>query len=174
MNSPSWDLFIIIFLAIATGYGFILQKEKAAATLISTYIALAVTSVWGEAVYNILSGNTILFNQVWFQSHLSIFTVKAIMFGAFIVLLSLKGEYLSSRTGTVGSTILLFLYSFLNAGLIVATIISFMDEAARTNLLLQSQAAEMIFKYQNYWIALPAIILIVAGFRKKSNSQSEQ
>jgi len=89
-------------------------------------------------------------------------------------LLSLKGEYLSSRTGTVGSTILLFLYSFLNAGLIVATIISFMDEAARTNLLLQSQAAEMIFKYQNYWIALPAIILIVAGFRKKSNSQSEQ
>jgi len=174
MSSPSWNLFIIIFLAIATGYGFILQKEKAAATLISTYIALAVTSVWGESVYNLLSGNTILFNQVWLRANLNPFTVKVIIFGLFIVLLSLKGEYLSTRTGTIGSVFVLFLYSFLNAGLIVAAIISFMNEAARQSLLNQSQVANLIFKYYSWWIVLPAITLIVAGFKKRSYSQQQE
>jgi len=174
VNSPSWDLFIIIFLAVATGYGFILQKEKAAATLISTYIALVVTSVWGDSVYNLLVGKTVLFNQVWFSSHLNPFSVKIIIFGLLIVLLSLKGEYISSRTGTIGSAVLLFLFSFLNAGLIISSIISFMDEVSRTTLLTQSHVAALIFKYNSWWIALPAIILIVAGFRKKTQTQTEQ
>ena len=174
MNSPSWDLFIIIFLAIATGYGFILQKEKAAATLISTYIALVVTTVWGQAVYDILSGNTVLFNQVWFSANLNPFTVKVIIFGVFIVLLSLKGEYISTRTGAMGSTIVLFLYSFLNAGLIVSSIIFFMEESARESLMMQSHVAELIFKYNSWWIVLPAIVLIVAGFKKRSYTQQSE
>jgi len=173
LNSPSWDLFIIIFLAIATGYGFILQKEKAAATLISTYIALAVTSIWGQSVYEILSGKTILFNQVWLAGHINPFTVKVLIFAAFIVLLSLKGEYISTRTGAVGSTIVLFLYSFLTAGLILSSIFSFMDDVSRQILLSQSHLADLIYKYNNWWVVLPAIVLIVAGFKKKSYSREQ-
>ncbi len=168
MNSPSWDLFIIIFLAIATGYGFILQKEKAAATLISTYIALVVTTVWGQTVFDILS------KQDWFSTNINPFTIKVAIFGLFIVLLSLKGEYISTRAGAVGSTIVLFLYSFLNAGLIISSVIYFMDDIARESLLSQSHVADLIFKFNNWWIALPAIILIVAGFRKRSYTQQPE
>jgi len=174
LSSPSWDLFIIIFIIIATGYGFILQKEKAAATLISTYIALAVTTIWGDAVYEILSGKQILFNSVWLAGHLNPFTVKVVIFVAFIVLLSLKGEYISTKTGAVGSVIVLFLYSFLTAGLIISSIFSFMDETTRQILLNSSHIADLIYKYHNWWVALPAIVLIIAGFRKKSYSRESE
>jgi hypothetical protein len=173
LGSPSWNLFIIIFLAIATGYGFILQKEKAAATLISTYIALAVTSIWGEAVYNILSGKQIMFNSVWLAGHVNPFTVKVVIFGLFIVLLSLKGEYISTKAGAVGSTIFLFLFSFLTSTLILSSIFSFMDPASRNLILSQSSLGNLIFKYNSWWVALPAIVIIIAGFKKKSSNREQ-
>jgi len=173
LGSPSWDLFIIIFLIIATGYGFVLQKEKATATLLSTYVALVVTTVWGESVYKIISGNAILANQAILKGNINPFTVKVFVFALFIVLLSLKGEYLSSKTGAISSTIILFLYSFLNAGLIITSIISFMDDSSRMLLLGQSNVAAMIYQYHNWWIVLPAIIIIIAGFKKRSYQQPE-
>ena len=174
MGSPSWNLVIIIMLVLITGYGFILQKEKAAATLISTYVALVVTTFWGQKVYDILSGNTILFNQVWFRANLNPFTVKILLFASFIVLLSLKGEYISSRLGTIGSAFLLFLYSFLNAALIVSSIMSFMDDSTRMNLISNSNMANLLYRYHDWWIILPAIVLIVAGFKKRTYAQDER
>lgn len=171
MSTPSWDLFIVIFFAVITGYGFILQKEKTAATLISTYVALVVTTVWGQTIFDLLTGNTVLFNQVWFRTNANPFVIKTIIFSLFIVLLALKAEYISTRAGAVGSSIVLFLYSFLNAGLIISVVISFMDEVSRDLLVSQSHIADLIFKYHEWWIILPAIVLIIAGFKRKSPYQ---
>lgn len=171
MSAPSWDLFIVIFFAVITGYGFILQKEKTAATLLATYVALVITTVWGQTIFDLLSGNTVLFNQVWFRTNANPFVIKTVIFGLFIVLLSLKAEYISTRAGVVGSSIVLFLYSFLNAGLIISSVISFMDSASRDLLLSQSNVANLVYHYLEWWIILPAVVLIVAGFKRRSPYQ---
>ena len=113
-------------------------------------------------------------NILDFSANINPFTVKIAIFGLLIVLLSLKGEYISTRAGTVSSAVVLFLYSFLNAGLVVSSTIYFMDDVARESLLSQSHIADLIFKFNNWWIALPAIVLIVAGFKKRSYTQQPE
>jgi len=168
----TWDLFITMFFIVTFGYGFILQRERATATLVSSYIALAVTTAWGDVIYGLLSGNTTLFDQIWFKSNFTPFTTKCAIFGIFFVLLSLRGEYTSTNQGAKTSTILLLVYSFLNAGLIVSSVLHFLDPASIAQILVHSPIATFVENYQVSWIVLPAIIMIVAGFVKPAPQSS--
>jgi len=163
---PTWDLFITLFFIVGMGYGVILQREKILATLISTYIALAVATTWGDKVFEFFNGNSVLFNQFWIRSNMSEFSIKALLFGLLIVLLTLKGDFSVSIGKAEGmiSTLFVFIYSFLNTGLIVESIINFLPQTAKMAIISQSNIASLVMSYDIAWVVLPALLMIVGGF----------
>lgn len=163
---PTWDLFITLFFVIGVGYGVILQREKILATLISTYIALAVATVWGDKVFEFFNGNSILFNQFWIRSNMSEFSIKALLFGVLIVLLTLKGDFSVNMGKSEGmvSTVFVFIYSFLTTGLIVESVISFLPQTAMMAIINQSNVAALVMNYDIAWVVVPALLMIIGGF----------
>lgn len=163
---PTWDLFITLFFVVVVGYGVILQREKIIATLVSTYVALAVATVWGDTVYNFFHGNAILFNQFWIRSNLSEFSIKALLFAIVIVLLTVKGDFAVTMGKAEGlmSSVFVFLYSFFNAGLIASSVLNFLPAASKASIVAQSHLAQSIVHYEVAWIVIPAILMIIGGF----------
>jgi len=163
---PTWDLFITLFFIVGMGYGVILQREKILATLISTYIALAVATAWGDKVFEFFNGNSILFNQFWIRSNMSEFSIKALLFGLLIVLLTLKGDFSVSIAKAEGmvSTVFVFIYSFLNTGLIVESIINFLPQTAKMAIINQSNIAALVMSYDIAWVVIPALLMVLGGF----------
>lgn len=163
---PTWDLFITLFFVVGVGYGVILQREKILATLISTYVALSVATVWGDKVFEFFNGNSILFNQFWIRSNMSEFSIKALLFGLLIVLLTLKGDFSVSMGKAEGmvSTVFVVIYSFLTTGLIVESVINFLPQTAKLAILNQSNVASLVMNYDVAWVVVPALLMIVGGF----------
>ena len=92
LSVPSWDLFLSLFFFTLTAYGFILNREKVTVTILSTYVSLVVATAWGPSFYKLFTGNAVLFNQLWFRTNVSQFTVQLGIFAVYMVLLSLKSE----------------------------------------------------------------------------------
>lgn len=167
MVTLSWDLFITLFFIIAVVYGFILQKDKLTVLLISTYVALAVASAWGEGLYRILTSNTKLLGS-W-ASNASLFTVEVGIFILLILLITLRGGLTTeseTREGAFSPFLMAFL-GFLTAGLILSSIFSFMPETAREGLIVSSRLALFVWKYHLWFIVLPPLVLVVVGSIKK-------
>ncbi|KKQ73417.1 MAG: hypothetical protein US94_C0034G0005, partial [Berkelbacteria bacterium GW2011_GWB1_38_5] len=61
MPTPSWDLAIVVFFLIGIAFGYILQREKIVATLLSVYVALVVTQVFSGNVLSFFQGDKTLF-----------------------------------------------------------------------------------------------------------------
>lgn len=163
---PTWDLFITLFFVIVVGYGVILQREKIIATLVSTYVALAVATVWGETVFEFFNGNAILFNQFWIRSNLSEFSIKALLFAVIIILLTIKGDFAVTMGKAEGlmTSVFVFVYSFLNAGLIASSVLNFLPAVAKSSIVVSSNLAQSIVSYETTWIVAPALLMIVGGF----------
>jgi cell division protein FtsX len=70
----------------------------------------------------------------------------------------------SSASGGLKSGILTGVLSFLNAGLIISSLIWFLSETSRNALFSQSHLAYLIASVRNWWLILPVIVLLVAGF----------
>jgi len=165
---PSWDLIITIFFIMGIAYGFLLQRERVLATIIAVYIAWAVSVAWSKVIFELFTGQAILFKQLWFRTNTTLFNVQTTIFVIFTVLLSLKGEFADITKRAVGASnpIIVFLYSFLNTGLILSTIMNFMGPTAQADLMRQSHLAELVITYKTWWIVAPAVLMIVAGLRK--------
>jgi hypothetical protein len=162
---PTWDLVITLFFILAIGYGLILGRDKVVVTLISTYIGFVVANEFGNTLYALFTGKSALGGSFWVQTNLSIFLVKTILFILLIVLLGAKGGYIASPgNGGLKSGILTGILSFLNAGLIISSLIWFLSEASRNALFSQSHLAFLIASVRNWWLILPVIVLLIAGF----------
>jgi hypothetical protein len=149
-------------------YGFILQREKILATILAVYVAWAVANVWAKPIFGLLTGKTMLAGQLWFRTDLTLFHVQVGLFVVIVVLLALKGDFadITRRIGGSSSPIIVFLYSFLNAGLVLSIIFSFMGPRAMNYLSHISHLANLVIDYKNWWIVAPAVIMIIAGFMR--------
>ncbi len=165
INVPSWDLFIGLFFIIGVSYGFILQREKVIATLVSVYASMVITQVVSPVVLDFFSGDKTLFNSVFIKAHTSPFTVQAIVFAVVIVLLTVKGGLHAARARGFLSSFDVAVYSFLNSALILAAILGFLDPELRQAFAEQSKFARYIVTYQNIWIIAPVVYMIIEGFR---------
>ncbi len=166
--TPTWDLFLAIFIAIGVAYGIILQRDRIIATLTSIYLSLVITLTLSDTLIDFFQGNAFLFNRLWIPLKTSPFTITTGLFIVMIVLLSAKGAHSftfdQSRKNILGA-IEVIIYSALSTGLIISTILSFMAEDQRSKLLEQSVIASKIFDFHDWWIVLPVFLLIISGFR---------
>jgi len=170
--SPTWDLFIIIFFIIAVVFGVAMGRERSMVGVIAAYIGLVVANVWGNTLYNMMGGGATgqLGNTLTFTANASPFFIKAGIFIAILVLLIVKGDFLkkaaTSHAG-ISSLITSAVYSFLNAGIIVIALVSFMADSQRTDLLYQSNFISLIQQYQVWWFVLPVVMMVALGFKER-------
>lgn len=174
--SPSWDLFIIIFFIIATVFGIAMGRERSMVGIIAAYMGLVVSNIWGNAIYNLMGGGVgaQMGNALTLTATPSPFFIKAGIFVIILVLLIIKGDFLKrALTSHVGfwSIITSGIYSFLNAGIIVIALVSFLGDAQRTDLLGQSNLINLIQQYQVWWMTLPVALMIILGFKEKEEAK---
>jgi len=173
--SPTWDLFIIIFFIVAVIFGVTMGRERSMVSIIAAYIGLVVSNVCGNAVYNMIGGSSSaqVGNAISFSASASPFFIKAGIFILILVLLIVKGDFLkravTSHNGLM-SIITSAAYSFLNAGIIVTALVSFLGDSQRTDLLAQSNLINTIQQYQVWWMVLPVALMIILGFRDKEEA----
>lgn len=163
---PSWDLFIGLFFIIGLAYGFILQRERIVATLMSVYAALVVSAILVEPIGQFFQGDKTLFNQIWIRSNTSPFTIHLTVFILIIVLLSAKGGLSGTKGRGAMSHIEVLLYSALTTALIVSSIFSFVPEATREAYVASSKVVEFLVTHQQWWIIGPVIAMVVFGFQR--------
>jgi len=172
MTIPTWDLFIMLFFAIAVAYGFLLGKNRIVLTMLTTYIMLAVANEVGDAL---LSANFI------FKTGTSTFILKTSVFLIAVFLLAILfssrsaiSKYLagSDESGSMSSIIFTIIYSFLSAGLIITSIIFFMTPEGRNQFFAQSHWAKVMMDLRIWWLILPLIVLVFENFRH-GNSGNE-
>jgi len=165
LSLPTWDLVISLFFILAVGYGLILGRDKVVVTLVSTYIGFVVANEFGNTLYALFTGQSVFGGSIWVKTNLSIFLVKTILLVLLIVLLGIKGGYMATPgKGGFKSSLLAGVLSFLDAGLIISSLIWFMTDSARTALFSQSHLAASIAQVRNWWLILPVVVLLIAGF----------
>ncbi len=163
---PSWDLFITLFFIIGLAYGFILQREKIVATLMSVYAALTVSSILVDPVGQFFKGDKTLFNQIWIRSDTQPFTIHLVLFIAIIILLSAKGGISGTRGRGAISHFEILIYSALNTALIVGSIFSFLPEPTRDAYAASSVLVKFIIGHQVWWLVGPVLAMVFFGFQR--------
>lgn len=165
---PSWDLFITLFFIIGLAYGFILQRERIVATLMSVYAALVVSEILVEPVGQFFKGDKTLFNQIWIRSDTQPFSIHLALFVGLIVLLSAKGAISSARGRGLISHLEVLVYSALNTALIVSSIFSFLPEPTRDAYASSSKLVTYLIEHHDWWLIGPVVALIFFGFQRHS------
>ncbi|TSC92311.1 MAG: Uncharacterized protein CEN89_764 [Candidatus Berkelbacteria bacterium Licking1014_7] len=141
MNAPSWDLFIGLFFIIGVSYGFMMQKEKVMLTLISAYAAIVVTNLVSPFFQKFFLGDTNVGN-IFIKANASPFSVQAAIFVGIIVLITMRGGMITGKSRAIMSPFEMMIYSVLNSALILSTILYFLPEDQRNELLVESKFAK--------------------------------
>jgi len=147
-------------------------RERSMVGVIAAYIGLVVSNIAGNAIYNALGGGVgaQMGSTLTLTASPSPFFIKAGIFIIVLVLLIIKGDFLKrANTSHAGffSIIASGLYSFLNAGIIITALVSFLSDAQRTDLLTQSNYINLIQQYQVWWMVVPVLLMIALGFKEK-------
>lgn len=170
MPAPSWDLAIVVFFLIGMSFGYILQREKIVATMLSVYVSLVITQVFSGNVLAFFQGDKTFFNKFWIQSGSSPFTVRVVVFMLVIMLLSAKGGISGSKGKGLFSPIEIIVFSFLTTALILSSIFNFMPPEARDAFVASSRMANIVISYYIWWVILPVATLIGFGFFRRGSS----
>lgn len=169
MPAPSWNLAIIVFFLIGIVFGYILQREKIIATLLSVYVGLVVSQLFSGSVFDFFQGNRTLFNQVWVRANASPFTIRVIVFLAIIAILSAKGGISGTKSKGLLSPIEIIILSFLTCGLILSSIFYFLPPETREAFMSSSHLVSLVIRYYPLWVLAPIVALVGLGFMRKSD-----
>jgi hypothetical protein len=163
-------MIILVGFGGIVAFGFLMQKDKIQATLISTYIALAVTTIWGDQIYRILTGNEVVMNQIWFRANFNPFILKTALFISFLLLLSFKSKVISGKNSKISSPFIAIAYSALAGFLIISSLLSFMPTAQRATILSDSALAGFMYNLRTWWVLLPALMMIFVSATSGSDA----
>ncbi len=150
-SHPTWDL-ILIFALLAGGffYGLMAGKRRIAATIIYTYVALAVSSA--------------LPIGRWFapSTELDIFWIRAGSFAAlFLILAFFLGSRRSKGLAPAGTWWQIFLLSFLQVGLLIHLVLGFLPQE---KIKLLASLTKTVFAnpdFHIWWLIIPLALLII-------------
>jgi len=170
MSVPSWDLFIIIFLIIAIGFGFILQRDKVVVFLLSIFSGIVVSQAVSEPVKLFFSGNKTLADSVWVQANVSPFAIQVAIFMLVAFLVAGKSGLGGKGSKGILSPVEIIAFSFFNAVLFLSAIASFMPPEMRQGIQETSKLAKFIITYKLFWMVAPIILIIFTGGSRRSSS----
>jgi hypothetical protein len=156
-HSPSWDLFIFLFWAVASiFYAFSAGRGRIISLLMSLYIAklLVLQAPWlASAIHQQLPGALSSLQQL--VSFLIIFIILFVLLSRYAFRTSADGRHF-------GSIIFTLIFAVLQIGLLINTILSYISPAPGAfsplvSLIFISATANFI------WLILPLLYLIILG-----------
>ncbi len=131
VNSPSWDLFIFLFFIIATFvYGFTLGRSRIMVLLISTYMAIALIRT---APFLLNTQDVTIGSSPFFIVQITAFIAILLLIFFFLANSGLRRAFAANEVQ--GKAWQIIGFSILQAGLMVATVLSFLPAAQRAGLL---------------------------------------
>jgi hypothetical protein len=156
VNSPSWDLFIFLFFIVAVFvYGFTLGRSRIMVLLISTYMAIALARTAPE----LLSTNTVTVgSSPFFIVQITAFIAAMLLIFFFLSNSALRRAF--SATDVQGKIWQIIGFSIAHAGLLVATVLSFVPAAERAGLLGATQALFASDQALFLWTLGPIILMM--------------
>lgn len=159
--TPTWDLFIILFFIIgALLYGLSLGRDRVVVILVGIYMALAVVT---NAPYLRDFNAELTINQN--------FVLKIGFFlGIFLLLFFLLSRSALLRilgNDSSGAWWQVVALSFLQCGLIISVILSFLPEGTVSNLTPFVQQAFVSDTAVFCWLVLPIVFMAVIRGKKK-------
>lgn len=169
MPAPSWNLAITVIFLMGIAFGYILQRDKIVATLLSVYVGLIMTQAVSGTLQQFFEGSKTL-NQFWVNVHATPFSIRVIVFMLTITLLSAKSGISGGKTKGLLSPIEVVIYSILTTGLILSSIFYFLPAESRDAFAASSKMVGFIIKNYLWWIIIPVVTLIVSGFFRKGSS----
>ncbi|MCL5093592.1 MAG: hypothetical protein M1355_00430 [Patescibacteria group bacterium] len=158
----SWDLFITMVFVIVTVYGVLLGRTRILTILLSSYVGYVIATEFGQAIFDYLSRTALINNAI----STSYFGAKTLTFAAVIFVLAVKSDLggTSSDDGSLEGTVITALYGFLAAGLIISSILSFMGDSEKMNILASSNLATKIIAYKIVWLIGPLVAVLGSNF----------
>ncbi len=157
-SSPSWDLFVFAAWGLGTViYAFTAGRGRVINILISTYIAKLMVD---EAPFLTKAITQHLPSGLVAVQQLSVFVI------VFLVLFLFLGRY-AFRTSAdgrqMGAILFSLVFSFLQIGLLIATILNFLPEHARQSFHPLVQFTFILSPAPFIWLVAPLIFLIILG-----------
>ncbi len=173
----SWDLFIIVFVAIVVTYSFIIGKNQAMKVIIATYISIIATQGISDLLVRLGGDSATLMSVSGMEFNVTTMSVaKIFMFALFIIMFMIRSGIEVSYAKQAGSVIgMLFtgLFGIATAGLIVSTILTYATVngtvggaalAGMQSMLNDSTLMQVMILNRELWFTFPALLIIGAGF----------
>lgn len=157
-SHPTWDL-ILVFALLAIGffYGISMGKRKIAATLIYTYVALAIFAALPLDKLSLVAG----VKEEFFLK------IGAFLF-IFFLLIFLLGSRKNRSFAPAGAWWQIFLLSFLQVGLLIHTLLNFLPPE---KIRLLAPLTKKFFANPDlhiWWVIIPiALVIILRRFESQ-------
>ena len=156
-HTPSWDLFILLFWAVASiFYALSAGRGRIISLLMSLYIAklFVLQAPWLSSTVNQALPNT-LSSMQQLISFLIIFVILFVLLSRYAFRTSADGRHF-------GAIPFAIVFAFLQVGLLINTVLGYLAVSGKTfsdlvTLIFLSGPAEFI------WLAAPLIFLIILG-----------
>jgi hypothetical protein len=154
-NTPSWDLFIFLFFIIATFvYGFTLGRSRIMVLLISTYMALALV----KTAPFLTTQDVTVGADPFFIVRITAFLGAMLLIFFFLSNSALRRAF--AAADIQGKAWQIIGFSILHAGLLVASILSFIPEERRAVLLGFTQGLFSSEMALFIWTAAPIVLMM--------------
>ena len=151
LSHPTWDI-ILLFALLAAGffYGISAGKRRIAATILYTYVSLAVSAALPLEKWTGADGN------------MEKFYIRAgAFFSVFLILAFTLGSRRARTFAPAGSWWQIFLLSFLQIGLLIHTTLGFLPV---DKIKLLAPLTKNVFANPNlhiWWLAVPIVVLVI-------------
>lgn len=161
VNTPSWDLFIFLFFIVATFvYGFTLGRSRILVLLVSTYMALAVIHAGTLAglIGPGIEQNVTVGSSPFFIVQITAFVGLMLLIFFFLSNSALRRAF--AAADIQGKAWQVIAFSVLHAGLLVASVLSFVPVERRDALLGVTRGMFAGNKALFIWTLLPIIVMM--------------
>lgn len=185
----SWDLFILVVFTVIIAYSFIIGKNQTIKVIIATYIAILAADSLANVMQKLLltSPTVTKFSAVaGINDPIQVLLLlKICVFIGAILLITVRGRFsvdIPDDPILAVRVITLFIFGFLNAALIVSTIIVYISggslvegsiDLTNGTIRLLYEGSPMVramINYYNFWFALPAVSFVVGSILGRNSN----
>jgi hypothetical protein len=161
MRAITWDIGIAAALGLLLAYTILIRKHKALATLMSVYMAYFVAASWGSRLSQLLSGDRILFNQVWIKGALTPFVSESLLLIIFTFLISAFLKLGGSRSRYAMLEVVVYSVCTVAVGVMFITL--FMTPEGRQAFFMHSKLLPFIYEWRDWIMMIPVFVIIYFG-----------